>query len=95
MGDGSAARYPNIRNVPANATLSIALWSKAGCTLEFREGKPDGRILGTARVRKGRAGHFVKNTTGLQNAPGTLDLWIVAKGVGGEPCRIDWFKFCP
>jgi len=95
MGNGSAVRYPNIRNVPANATISISLWSKSGCTLEIREEKPDGRILGTANVRERHPYHFVESTVGLQNAPGTLDLWIVAKVGDGEPCCIDWFKFCP
>ena len=95
MGAGNAVRYPNIHNVQANATLEISMCGNAGGgTLEFREGLPDGRILGTVNVRRGRPGHFTKSAVKLQNAPGTLDLWIVAKGGGTELCRIDWFSFC-
>ena len=90
MGDGNAVRYPNIRNVPENATLSLSLWGKAGGTLEFREGKPDGRLLGSVNVKRGNPGHFRKFSAKLQNAPDTLDLWIVAKGGGAELCHIDW-----
>ena len=96
IGDGNAVRYPNIRNVPENATLEVSICSTTGGgTLEFREGKPDGRLLGMVDVRKGRPGHFRKSSVRLQNAAGTLDLWVVAKGGGDELCRIDWFTFRP
>ena len=93
MGDGNAVRYPNIRNVPENAALALSLWGRAGGTLEFREGKPDGRLLGSVNVKRGNSGHFRKSSAKLQNAPGTLDLWIVAKGGGAELCHIDWLAF--
>ena len=93
MGDGNAVRYPNIRNVPENATLALSLWGRAGGTLEFREGKPDGRLLGSVNVKRGNSGHFRKYSAKLQNAPGTLDLWIVAKSGGTELCHIDWLAF--
>ncbi len=93
MGDGNAVHYPNIRNVPENATLALSFWGKAGGTLEFREGKPDGRFFGAVNVKRGNPGHFRKLSAKLQNAPGTLDLWIVAKGGGAELCHIDWFAF--
>ena len=93
MGDGNAVRYPNIRNVPENATLALSLWGRAGGTLEFREGRPDGRLLGSVNVKRGNPGHFRKFSAKLQNALGTLDLWIVAKGGGAELCHIDWLAF--
>lgn len=92
VGDGSEVHFPKIRNVPGGAALSVSLCGAANGTLEFREGGPGGRLLGTIPVGRRHPGHFGKATVRLRNAPGTLDLCIVAKGGGAELCRIDWFS---
>ena len=48
---------------------------------------------GNGNVKRGNPGHFRKFSAKLQNAPGTLDLWIVAKGGGAELCHVDWLAF--
>lgn len=54
LAAGSELYYPNIHNVPANATLNLSLASNndSGGTIEVREGMPSGPLLGTCQIKK-------------------------------------------
>lgn len=97
LDSGGRASYPNIHNVPADACLSLSISnSQEGGVLEFRDGAPDGPVLGTLELEEStNAGQHRTHRVTLSNHPGTLNLWIVAKGNGDDPetCRIDSFHF--
>ena len=98
LGAGGQVFYPNIHNVPADACLSLSICnSMEGSSLEFREGTPDGPVLGTLDLGGcNNAGHHLTHRVTLSNNPGILNLWIIAKGEGdSEICRIDSFRFEP
>lgn len=88
--------YPNIHNVPANATLTLSLASAstAGGAIEVREGTPQGPLLGTCKILKtGKWDKYGTVSCRLNNKAGTLNLCLVATGGQEELCRLDWLSF--
>ena len=67
-----------------------------GTVLSPESVAPDGPVLGTLELEEStNAGQHRTHRVTLSNHPGTLNLWIVAKGNGDDPetCRIDSFHF--
>ena len=97
LKDGSRLDYPRIYHFPAGATikLSIASGSKAGTTIEVREGHPGGTLLGTCPIRNsGGWDQFKTVTCTLNNEHGgTRSLcFIVMSESDQEVVRLDWFS---
>lgn len=96
LAAGSQLYYPNIHNVPADATLTFSLASgnTAGGTIEVREGTPDGPLLGTCKIVKtGKWDKYGTFSCRLKNKEGTISLCLVVKGSEEEVCRLDWLSF--
>lgn len=93
VSEKSELYYPNIHNVPANATLSVSLASgnTAGGTVQVREGTPDGPLLGTCQIGKtGKWDKYGTFTCRLNNKEGTISLCLVATGSAEDIYRLDW-----
>ena len=98
LAQGSELYYPNVLNLPADSvmTLSVASASPDGGVVEVREGKPDGLLLGRARIpNTGGWDKFQSVACPLKNAPGKASLCLVFTGSKEEFCRLDWFAFAP
>lgn len=98
LSGGSELYYPNIHNVPGNATLTLSLAS--GSTpegvIEVHEGIPQGPLLGTCKI--GKTGKWDKYGTfscQLNNKESTISLCLVVTGSGEEVCRMDWLSLAP
>ena len=96
LTSGSELYYPNIHNIPANAILTFCVASadpKEG-VIEVREGKPDGKLLGSIRVpNTGGWDKFQSVACPLKNAAGKVSLCLAFKGSEQEFCRLDWLAF--
>ena len=94
--DGSWLRFPNVRNVPANANLSVrvASGSAAGGTMEVRNGGVDGHLLGTCNIEGGKGWDtYTDLSCQLENQPGRTDLYLVFRGSSDEVVRLNWISF--
>jgi Carbohydrate binding module (family 6)/Glycosyl hydrolases family 43 len=98
LAQGSELYYPNVLNLPADSvmTLSVASASPEGGVIEVREGKPDGRLLGSVRVANtGGWNKYQSVVCQLNNILGKVDLCLVFTGNKQEFCRLDWLVFAP
>ena len=98
LASGSELYYPNIHNVPPDArmTISVASADPKGGLIEVREGRPDGKLLGSIPVPKtGGWDKFQCAVCPLNNAAGDVSLCLVFKGSEQEFCRLDWLAFAP
>ena len=94
--DGSHADYPNVMNLPANATVSFraSAANPPGATIEVRKQSPLGALLGTARIPS--TGHWTTYQTvscSLTNEAGSANLCLVFRGPPGELLHLDSFGF--
>ena len=94
--DGMHLTFPNIKNMPENATLRICVsnGNDTPCTVEVRKENEKGKLLGTCTV--GNTGGFDKYQTfdiGLKNNAGTLGLCFVFRSDAPEALRFDMFSF--
>jgi len=96
LGVGSRLVYPNVRNLPANATIAfrVASGNAAGGTIEIHEGTAQGNLLGTCAV-SGTGGWQQYRTVScaLTSQPGTGNFCLIFKGGEGELMRLDWLGF--
>ena len=98
LGEGSRLVYPNVKNFPRNATISIRVASgnSAGGKIEIRSGSAKGKLLGTCKIPDtGGGDKFETVSCALQNQPGTNSLCLTFKGGAGELVRLDWLKISP
>ncbi len=98
LAQGSELYYPNVLNLPADSvmTLSVASARPEGGVIEVREGKPDGKLLGSVRVANtGGWDKYQKVACQLNNTLGKVDLCLVFTGNKQEFCRLDWLAFSP
>ncbi len=90
--------YPNVRNLRRNTTISFLASSgnPAGGTIEVRDSRPDGKLLGSCHV-PGTGGWDIYKTSScaLKNDPGTKNLCLVFQGGPGELLRLDYMTFPP
>ena len=81
--DGSHADYPNVMNLPANATVSFqaSAANPQGATIEVRKQSPHGPLLGTARIPStGNWTTYQTVSCSLKNAVGNENLCLVFRG---------------
>ena len=96
LQDGSRLIYPNVRNLPKDAVVSFLVSSghPAGGTIEVRDGRADGAILGACAIpNTGGWAKYQNIDCPLKNEPGTRSLCFIVKGGGGELLRLDGFSF--
>ena len=87
--------FPNIKNVPANATINFRISSgnKAKGQIEVRKDSPDGKLLGTCKIQNTGSWTSYKTVPcQLTNSAGNANLYFVFKGVGSELVRLNWFS---
>jgi len=92
--DGSWVAYPNVNNVPADSGMVFHCSSATGGTIEVREDRADGPLLGTC-VISATGGWSDYRETGcqLKNSPGTKKVVFVFKGNSADTIHLDWFRF--
>ena len=96
LGEGSELVYPNVHNLPANATVTFSAASghPGGGTIEIREGTASGKLLGTCAVpNTGGWDQFQQISCPLKNPAGSMSLCLTFQGEAGELLCLDWFKF--
>jgi hypothetical protein len=93
--DGSILEYPNVRNLPPNASVSLryAGFNRNATTVEVYDRYPDGRLLGSCEATETRSRNIFGSVTfQLTNDAGVSGLVFVFRGKGGELLRFDNFK---
>jgi hypothetical protein len=94
---GSYLLYPNVKNVPRNATIAFRVASRrpGGGTIEVRENTTDGKLLGSCHVQNtGGWDKYQCIACPLNNTLGTDNLCLVFKGGNEEFVRLDKFIVC-
>ena len=94
--DGSWLRFPNVMDLPADATIALRAVSGAadGATIEVRNGGADGALLGTCRIPPANGWDaYADVSIKLENQPGKTDLYLVFRGTSGELLRLNWLRF--
>jgi len=86
--------YPRILNVAAKAAISIQVSSaNSGGTIEVRQDKANGKLLGKIEIPKtGSLSTYQTVTTNLKTKEGLTNLFLVYKGVKSSVANIDWFN---
>lgn len=96
LGDGSQLVYPNVKNLPENATVEfrVAAGNAMGGTIEIREDSAEGNLFGTCKVSDtGGWEQYQTISSALKNKQGTHNVCLTFKGKAGELLRLDWLKF--
>ena len=96
LKNGCSMSYPNIMNLPQNATISFLVSSvnKKGATIEIKEDKIDGKLLGKCDIKStGAWDKYQTISSKLKNDAGKTNVVLVIKGSDGELCQLDWIKF--
>jgi arabinoxylan arabinofuranohydrolase len=95
LKNGCSMSYPNIMNLPQNATISFIASSanKKGATIEIRENKIDGKLLGKCNIKStGAWDKYQTISCKMKNDVGKKNLMVIVKGNRGELARIDNIK---
>jgi len=96
LREGSRLVYPNVMNLPPNATISFSVASghSGGGTIEIHDGSAQGRLLGSCAV-PGTGGwdQYRTISCALTNQPGTGNCCLIFRGGAGELMRVDWLSF--
>lgn len=93
MEDGDYLYFQRILNLAEDSDLIVSLKSGAGSgVLEFRNGSPDGELMGTLDVSD-TGGAFKGFETVLENKVGLNNVCVVYRGDG--EVEIDWLRFMP
>ncbi len=91
-GNDSYLYYPNVKNIPANASASFCVSSVTGGTIEVREDSVSGTLLGSCQVpNTGSLTTYQVYTCNLANSAGDKNIALVFKGTGTELLRLDYF----
>lgn len=91
---GNVLAFPNVADVPENATMHVRASSARGATIEVHAGSADGPTLGRCVVPgTGEADASQTVACDLTNAAGPLDLYLVAPG--DAELQLDWFSLKP
>lgn len=77
---GAFLKFPNVKNMPADATISLKVASVEKAKIEIRESAADGPLLGTCTIPEtGGADQFKDVPCLLKNSAGKKDLFVVLK----------------
>jgi arabinoxylan arabinofuranohydrolase len=91
---GSTLDYPNVRNVPANATFTMEATSTPGCAVEVRSAGGRDALMGTCTVPPaGDGASFRAASCRLTNAAGSCDVRLVVRGGPGDLLRLKSIRF--
>ena len=92
--NGGYLKYPNVKDVPANASITFTASSEKGGEIEVREQSVDGKLLGSCKVpATGGWSSYQQIPCALKNTAGTKDLLLVFKGTSADLLHLDSFKF--
>ena len=94
--DGAYLSFPNILHMPENAALRFRAANGNGipCTVEIREGDPDGELLGACVVgNTGGFDQFKSFNIALNNTEGTHGICFVFRTQADEALRFEDFGF--
>ena len=94
--DGSYLSFPNVMNMPTNATLKLRAsnGSDQPCMVEIHKDAPDGDLLGSCEI--GGTGGFDQFETfdvALSNTAGTNGICFVFHTDADEALRFEDFSF--
>ena len=91
FGHNAVLAFPNVADVPANATLSLRVASARDATIEVHADSAEGPLLGRCVVPgTGDAGAFQILACQLSDAGGSTNLYFVAPAV--NDLQLDWFS---
>ena len=94
--DGSYLSFPNILNMPGNATLklTVANGNDTPCTVEIHKETPDGELLGSCIIgNTGGFDQFESFDVTLNNTAGTNGICFVFRTEADEALRFEDFSF--
>ncbi len=93
--DGSNLHFPNVADLPANATVTLQLASaNPGGRIEIRKDSPSGSLLGSCEIpNTGSWSRYQAVPCPLKNEAGTANLVLVFKGGADDLLHLDWFGF--
>ena len=94
--NGSFVDYPNVLNLPANATLTLRLSAHGtlGGIIEVHGQSITGPLLGKCTYPDTSSwATYQTVSTKLQNQSGKQDLYLVFRGGPGELVRLNWLSF--
>lgn len=93
--NGSLINYPNVMNLPKNATVSflVSLANSKGATIEIYEDNLKGKLLGKCKIPNTKAWNKYQTIScKIKNDAGKMNLLLLVKGNNEELIRIDNFK---
>jgi len=91
MTNNASLYYPRVLNMAANATINIQIASASGGTIEVRQDKPNGKLLGKIKVTNtGGISNYKTVSTKLKNKEGLTNIYLVYKGATGNIANLDW-----
>lgn len=92
---GQSLKFPNLRGLPAGATVQFYASVTGRCELEVRLGGSEGKLLGSCEFEEGFMAWrgYTSFVTNLNNPGGDNDLCLVYKGDENSSLRLDWFNF--
>ena len=96
--EGTILVYPNVINMPANASISFRLANKKADrgTIEIRSDSANGPLLGQCSIPgTGSWKNYQTVSCTLKNQPGTLNLYLVFHGGKKDLLHLNWFSFKP
>ena len=85
--------FPNLKNLDKTSEISFSVSSLKGGTIEIRDGKLDGKLLGECQLRKtGSWENYKLFSCKLEKAE-TENIYIKFTVNHEDICHLDWFKF--
>lgn len=96
LKSGSCLSYPNVRNLPRHAVLSLHIASNhpAGATIEVRAGDAQARVLASYIIPcTGGWDKYQTVSCSLKNEGESESIFLVFQGASDELARLDWIAF--
>jgi hypothetical protein len=91
--DNSYVQFPNIANVPADATIYFRVAPLHGGMIEIHSRAINGPILGACNVAQNTSAPYETLSTSLKSQAGEQDIYLVFRAATPAPFRLNWFSF--